>query len=146
MQSELRKAKEMLKNNGYKLTPQRRATLEVIVQNEGKHMSSEEIYMEVKKECPEIGLATIYRTIQLLEDMDIIYKHNFNDGRNRYELNHFDEDHQHHHLVCIKCGSVIEVEEDLLELLEQRIESAHHFKVLDHRLKFLGYCIKCQIS
>ena len=60
--------KEELKKKGYKLTPQRRAIVDTIIQNEGKHLTAEEIYDEVKKSCPEIGLATVYRTIILLED------------------------------------------------------------------------------
>jgi Fur family ferric uptake transcriptional regulator len=78
--------KRQLKDKGYKLTPQRRAVLDVIIENEGKHMTSEEIYGLVKKECPEIGLATVYRTLQMFEDINLVTKMNFEDGRNRYEL------------------------------------------------------------
>ncbi len=136
--------KGLLKKKGYRLTPQRRATLEVIIDNKGRHMSAEEVYFHVKKLCPEIGLATVYRTILLLEEIGIIYKHNFDDGKNRYELGHMDEDHHHHHLICLKCRQVIEVEEDLLGLLEQKIESKHNFKILNHSVKFFGYCTKCK--
>jgi len=134
----------MLKEKGYKLTPQRKATLKVILNNEGKHMSTEEIYNEVKKECPEIGLATVYRSMLLLEELGILYKHNFEDGKNRYELNNPDEDHFHHHIICLKCGSVDEVEYDLLEHLEDEIENKYGFKIVNHKLKFYGYCSKCR--
>ena len=69
--------KEDLKNKGYKLTPQRRAIVDTIVESEGKHLTAEEIYDEVKKSCPEIGLATVYRTILLLEDIGILCKLRF---------------------------------------------------------------------
>lgn len=137
--------KENLKQKGYKLTTQRRAILDVIIENREKHLSSEEIYDLVKDKYPEIGLATVYRTLQLFEELGIIYKLNFDDGRSRYELYH-DEDHQHHHLICLKCGSVIEMEGDLLENLEEAIESTKDFEIVDHNVKFFGYCSKCRIK
>ncbi|MFY9178137.1 MAG: Fur family transcriptional regulator [Caldicoprobacterales bacterium] len=136
--------KSILKENGYKLTPQRRATLEVLVNSQGEHMSTEEIYNEVRKAHPQIGLATVYRTMILLEELGILIKHNFEDGRYRYELSHPDEDHDHHHLICLKCGQVSEVEEDLLGSLEEIIDKKHGFKVVNHKVKFYGHCINCQ--
>jgi Fur family ferric uptake transcriptional regulator len=88
MVNEMNRIKEMIRAKGYKLTPQRRATLDVILRNEGKHMSTEEVFQEVKKTCPEIGLATVYRTMLLLEEAQILQRHNFDDGKNRYELKH----------------------------------------------------------
>ena len=66
-----------LKKKGYKLTPQRRAIVDTIVDNEGKHLTAEEIYDEVKINCPEIGLATVYRTILLLEEIGVVSKLTF---------------------------------------------------------------------
>lgn len=136
--------KRQLKDKGYKLTPQRRAVLDIIIENEGKHLSTEEIYESVKKQCPEIGLATVYRTLLLLEDMSLIFKLNLDDSKYRYELSHAEEDHHHHHLICLKCGKVIEVEGDLLDVLEKDIEKKYDFKILNHILKFFGYCSKCK--
>ena len=136
--------KDVLREKGYRFTKQRRATVDAIIANQGKHMSAEEIYLEVKKTCPEIGLATVYRTMLLFEEAGMLNKHNFDDGRNRYELNNPEEDHHHHHLVCIKCGNVTEVEEDLLDLLEQKIEKQHQFEIVDHKVKFTGYCNNCR--
>lgn len=136
--------KNILKENGYKLTPQRRATLEVLLNNQGEHLSTEEIYTKVRKTHPEIGLATVYRTMLLLEELGLLIKHNFEDGRNRYELSHPDEDHDHHHLICLKCGQVSEVEEDLLGSLEEIIENKHGFRVINHKVKFYGHCKNCQ--
>lgn len=140
---ETEKLKQRLKTGGYKLTPQRRAVLDVIIDNEGKHLSTEEIYDIVKKDCPEIGLATVYRTLQLLEKMGVVCRMNFDDGCNRYELIHDEEDHQHHHLVCINCGNVEEVQGDLLESLEEKIEEKYNFKITNHSVKFFGFCSKC---
>ncbi|MGG7176084.1 Fur family transcriptional regulator [Clostridium paraputrificum] len=136
--------KEDLKSKGYKLTPQRRAIVDTIIESEGKHLTAEEIYDEVKKNCPEIGLATVYRTILLLEDIGVVSRLHLNDGCSRYELVHSDETHRHHHLVCNNCNSVIEVQDDLLEELEEGIETEYGFKILDHALKFYGVCSECQ--
>ncbi|MBC5628410.1 transcriptional repressor [Clostridium sp. NSJ-6] len=135
--------KENLKEKGYKLTPQRRAILDIIIDKEGQHLTAEEIYDEVKKICPDIGLATVYRTVLLLEEVNVIYKLDLNDGCSRYELVHSDEEHRHHHLVCNKCKKVFEVQDDLLEELEERIEKTYKFKILDHSVKFFGICSDC---
>jgi Fur family transcriptional regulator, ferric uptake regulator len=134
---------ELLKEKGFKLTPQRRCVLNTILSSNGKHLSAEEIYDLVKEFCPEIGLATVYRTMQVLDELGLVYKHNFDDGRIRYEITQ-NEDHQHHHLVCKKCGKVIEVEEDLLELLETQVENKYSFSITDHNVKFFGYCNLCK--
>ncbi|MGF7431537.1 Fur family transcriptional regulator [Thermoanaerobacterium thermosaccharolyticum] len=141
--NEIDDIKESLKQKGFKLTTQRRAILDVIIENREKHLSSEEIYDLVKEKYPEIGLATVYRTLQLFDELGVIYKLNFDDGRSRYELYH-NEDHQHHHLICLKCGSVIEMEGDLLENLEEAIENTKNFQIVDHNVKFFGYCSKCK--
>lgn len=131
----------VLGEKGYKLTPQRRATLEVFSENRGQHLTTEEIYLLVKKKYPKIGIATVYRTLQLLEQLGIINKLSFDEGCSRYELAGDEEDHQH--LVCLSCGRVQEVQGDLLGYLEKKIEEKTHFKVINHRVKFFGYCKKC---
>jgi len=136
--------KEDLKKKGYKLTPQRRSIVDTIIENEGQHLTAEEIYDKVKKSCPEIGLATVYRTILLLEELGVISKLDLNDGCSRYEIVHSNETHRHHHLICNNCHEVSEVQADLLEDLEAGIEKQYRFKILDHSVKFYGICHKCQ--
>lgn len=136
--------KEKLKTKGYKLTPQRKAILDVVMANQGKHLSTEDIYDIVRKDCPDIGLATVYRTLLLLSDLDVLSKINIDDGCVRYELNIHEDDHQHHHLICSNCGDILEVVDDLLEDLERRIEAEFDFQIKDHKLKFYGICSKCK--
>ncbi|MBU5487803.1 transcriptional repressor [Clostridium sp. MSJ-8] len=136
--------KEELKKRGCKLTPQRRSIVDTIVDSEGKHLTAEEIYDEVKKRCPEIGLATVYRTITLLEEIGIVSRLQLNDGCSRYEIVHRDEKHRHHHLICNNCNEVFEVEDDLLDDLEEDIKTKYGFLILDHSVKFYGYCKACQ--
>ncbi|GAA0069483.1 transcriptional repressor [Clostridium sardiniense] len=140
---DMQELKEDLKKKGYKLTPQRRAIVDTIIKNEGKHLTAEEIYDEVKKDCPEIGLATVYRTVLLLEEVKLLSRLDLSDGCSRYEIIHQDEEHRHHHLICNQCNKVFEVEEDLLDELEQRIETKYGFKIQDHSVKFFGICEEC---
>ncbi|OPJ63625.1 Fur family transcriptional regulator [Clostridium oryzae] len=141
--SENSKLKDNLKEKGYKLTPQRRAVVDIISENEGKHLTAEEIYDLVKVDCPEIGLATVYRTLILLEDIGLVSHLDLGDNCNRYELVHENENHQHHHLICLQCSKVIEVEGDLLEELESNIENKYNFKIENHSVKFFGLCSEC---
>ena len=76
----------LLDKNGYKTTVQRKILYEVLSDNKDKHLSTEEIYDLIKNRYPNIGIATIYRTLLLFEDIGIVYKHNFDDGFSRYEI------------------------------------------------------------
>ena len=136
---------DRLRDHSYKLTPQRQTILRIFWQNKGRHLSAEDVYMLVKNQDPDIGLATIYRTLDILAEVGILQKNDFGDGRSRYEFTQRDE-HQHHHLICVQCGDVAEFDDDLLESLETVISKRNGFKVLDHHLKFFGYCSECQIK
>lgn len=136
--------KSKLQKQGYKLTTQRWAILNTIVDNQQQHLNCDEIYNIVRGEYPDLGIATVYRTIQLFEKLGIVYKLNFDDGCSRYELSVGSESHHHHHLICIECGKVIEVKLDLLESLEEEIENEEQFSIVDHNVKFYGYCNECK--
>ena len=142
----LEELKLKLKDEGFKLTHLRRNIVEVLLSANGKHMSSEEIYDIVKKDCPEIGLATVYRTLQVLDKLGYTNKLNLDDGCVRYELSLDKNAHNHHHLVCKKCSKIIEVEEDLLDQLEDVIKEKYGFDVENHDVKFNGYCSNCSKS
>lgn len=135
--------KERLKEKGCKLTLQRRSVLDVLIEHCNEHLSTEEIYGRVKEKYPEIGLATVYRTVQLFEDMGIIDRLNFDDGCSRFELASEDTVHHHHHLICETCNKVYEVENDLLDEIEKEIESKYHFRIHDHNVMFYGKCKEC---
>jgi Fur family transcriptional regulator, ferric uptake regulator len=144
MEHRIDRIKKQLHAQSYKLTPQREATVRVLLENEADHLSAEDIYLLVKEKAPEIGLATVYRTLELLSELKIIDKINFGDGVSRYDLRKEGAEHFHHHLVCIECGSVEEIMDDLLGDVEKIVESQWGFKVQDHRLTFHGLCKTCQ--
>jgi Fur family ferric uptake transcriptional regulator len=138
--------KVLLRTNGLKVTNQRIAILEVLNDRPGKHLTAEEIYDCVRKEYPDIGLATVYRTIQLLSELNLIDKLNLDDGYVRYEIgakNQEDSCHHHHHLICLECGNVYAFQDDLLENLENKIQETLGFEVSDHEVKLYGLCKKC---
>ena len=125
------------------MTPQRRVILQTLLENPNLHLSAEELYALVKEQDSEIGLATVYRTLELLEELNILHKLYFGDGRSRYELCHLQSEHHHHHLICHTCNQILEVKEDLLNQLESLIEREHGFRIVDHRVQFYGYCTEC---
>ncbi|MFB5661565.1 Fur family transcriptional regulator [Alteribacillus sp. HJP-4] len=146
MEQRIDRIKKHLHSQSYKLTPQREATVRVLLENEEDHLSAEDVYLLVKEKAPEIGLATVYRTLELLNDLEIVDKINFGDGVSRYDLRKEGADHFHHHLVCIECGSVDEIQEDLLGDVEKIVERDWDFKIKDHRLTFHGVCHRCKTN
>lgn len=132
-----------LQEKDYKLTPQRRVVMKAFLENRGFHLSADDVYNLVKQDHPEIGLATIYRTLDLLAEIGILQKRDFGDGRSRYEIAGNRDEHHHHHLICVACGKVLGVEDDLLESLEALISRKNGFRIIDHDLKFFGHCREC---
>lgn len=106
----------------------------------------EEIYDLAKEESPEIGLATIYRTVQVLLELHVIEKVTFDDGFARYELNGEEtgSGHRHHHAICTQCGKVYSLETDLLDTLEKQVFESLGFEVTDHEVKLYGLCSSVQ--
>jgi len=144
MESSIDRIKKQLSGAGYKLTPQREATVRVLLENEEDHLSAEDVFLLVREKSPDIGLATVYRTLELLNELNVVDKIQFGDGVSRYDLRQEGAAHFHHHLVCIECGAVDEIQEDLLEDVEAIVENKWNFKIKDHRLTFHGVCHRCQ--
>ena len=138
--------KKRLKEKGLKVTNQRLVVLEALETSSNQHLTAEQIFDLVKADNPEIGLATVYRTIQVLLELHLIDRVNFDDGSERYEIVRMGTKgarHHHHHLICINCGKVFEFEEDMMEGLETEIEKKTGFHVIDHEVKLYGYCKEC---
>lgn len=144
MEKRIDKIKQHLHSLSFKLTPQREATVKVLLENEEDHLSAEDVFLLVKKKSPEIGLATVYRTLELLSELNIIQKINFGDNISRYEFRSDGADHHHHHLVCLDCGKVEEINEDWLGTIEEKVENNFNFRIIDHRLTFHGICKECR--
>ncbi len=132
---------EQLESANYRMTQQRKAVLEVMIENTGHHLTAEEVLAAARHKVPNIGIATVYRTLERLAALQLIYKTLFDEGKHRYELSD-QQDHQHHHIICVACGKIFEVEEALLDSLELHLEQ-EGYKIVNHQLKVWAYCPEC---
>ena len=140
------KVKDLLREKGLKVTSQRLMVLNILSTHGDEHLTVEEIYDLAKEESPEIGLATTYRTVQVLLELHVIEKVTFDDGFARYELNGEEtgSGHRHHHAICTQCGKVYSLETDLLDTLEKQVFKSLGFEVTDHEVKLYGLCSACR--
>jgi Fur family ferric uptake transcriptional regulator len=130
-----------LKEKGFKRTRQREAILAKFLSSEG-HISTDELYSAVRKNCPRVGYSTVFRTLRLLKDAQLASEVNFSEKRKRFEHKFA---HEHHdHLVCLKCGACIEVLDNRIEKLQEKLARRHGFKPVKHRMEIFGVCRNCK--
>ena len=127
-------------SKGVKLTDQRRIIVKVLSQSkenygESDHPDVDELYNRVSKIDPKISIATVYRTVKLLEEEGILAKHDFKGGKARYEA--LDESH-HDHLINIKTGEIIEFVDEEIEKLQNKVAEKYGYKLVDHKLELYG--------
>ena len=135
-----KKVASVLSRRGYKLTPQRRAVLNVIV-NRLEHLTPSEVYERVHRDHPSVGLVTVYRTLEVLSELGLLSQvHRVGSARS-YTLTPLGH---HHHLICSLCGVVADFTDCGLEELEQRLSQDTRFKIEGHLLQFVGRCRDCQ--
>jgi Fur family ferric uptake transcriptional regulator len=141
----MEKEKDILRNyigaKKLKFTQQRERILEAFLKME-KHVSAEELYMSISKNNPEIGLATVYRTLNLLCECGLAQEKNFGTGETRFE--HIFNHRHHDHLICVKCGEIIEFENLLIEKLQDEVAAEKKFEVKSHNLEIYGICYNCR--
>ena len=130
----------MLRQHGYKLTPQRRAVLNVIALSH-EHLTPAAIYERVQQEHSDIGLVTIYRTLEILAKLGLICEVHAGGNCRSYLMRRPSE--HHHHLICSDCGAVTDFTDCDLTELEQRLSKDTGFKIKGHLLEFLGQCQSC---
>lgn len=131
---------------GYRNTPQRESVLRAVLEAEKKeeHMTVEEVFQRARRHCADIGLATVYRTLQLLTELGLVERSYLAGDIVRYELAHEDEPHCHHHMLCTECGSITEVRQDLLAAIERMLKTRYDFEVTGHTVSFSGICAECR--
>lgn len=129
-----------LKGHDCRITPQRLAVLKILAASTG-HPTVEQIYREVHAEFPTTSLATIYKTVLLLKELDEVLQLGFPDGSNRYDGN---RPFPHPHVICTKCKEIMDPELLTMGDLSEEIRSKTGYKILYHRLDFFGLCRKCQ--
>ncbi len=129
---------EKCAERGLRMTEQRRI-IATVLEEATDHPDAEELYARALKIDPRISLATVYRTVKLFEDNGILEKHEFGDGRARYE--HADREH-HDHLIDITTGEVIEFVDPEIEALQEKIARKLGYRITGHRLELYGIPIK----
>jgi len=129
---------------GYRLTVPREAILDVLSKTQ-RHLSAEDIYLAVHKGYPAVGLTTVYRTLELLAQMGMVFKFDFGDGRARYELSIGPKGtRHHHHLVCQQCGAIIDVDESTLARLQDVLLARYDFRASLRHVAIFGLCSNCR--
>jgi Fur family ferric uptake transcriptional regulator len=131
---------QALKGMGYRLTPQRMMVVEALHDAE-KHVSAEEIYAQVRARYPYANISTVYRTLELLKELGLVTEIALGDGCVRF---HPAEKGHHHHLVCQKCGKVIDLPESALDSLEKILRDDYQFKADLKHMAVFGLCSECQ--
>ncbi|MBP2657372.1 MAG: fur [Firmicutes bacterium] len=127
-----------LQGKDRKLTKQRKAILDIFV-HFNSHLTIEELYKKTVQKHPNIGMATVYRTVNLLCECGLASGFKHSDGTFRYEL----EKECHNHLICIKCGRLIEDTDSQIEVLQNKWARKNHFKILHTRVEVYGLCSNC---
>ena len=138
----LEQFKNLLKENALKFTRQRELVLKFLYENDG-HFTPEDIYNLLKQDNPNlnIGIATVYRTLSLLESSHIASSISFGVQGKKYELG---LKKHHDHLICTKCGDIIEFFDKIIEEKQEEIAKKFNFQMTDHTMKIVGLCKKCQ--
>ena len=121
--------KKKIREHKYKFTTQRQVILQAFLESKENHMCAEDVYEFVRDNNPEIGLATVYRSLELFTSLELLKKLDFGDGRSRYELNDHNLAHSHY---------------DFMNKMKEKIKKENEFAIVDYQLKFYGYCADCE--
>ena len=134
--------KALLKEKALKFTNQREKILETLYYSD-EHLTPEALYQLIKEKYPELnaGIATVYRTLAMLEENNIVSSLSFGAQGKKYELGA--KDH-HDHMICTKCGEITEFFDEVIEERQHKIAEEHGFKMQDHSMQIYGICKKCQ--
>ena len=130
-----------LRRHSRKVTEPRRSILDILRQHHHP-LTNKEIFGAMPKGACD--LATIYRSMHLLEGMGIIKRFDFGDGVARFELVTAGDDGHHHHLICVRCAQIVEIVDCFAPELEQEIAARNGFTAITHKLEFFGVCARCQ--
>jgi len=128
---------EELKKAGLKITLPRVKILAILQTPENQHVSAEDVYKILLEQHEEIGLATVYRVLNQFDDAGIVTRHHFEGGKSVFELT---QKKHHDHLVCLKCGKVVEFEDEVIEERQREVAKHHKIKLTNHSLYLYGEC------
>ncbi len=131
---------QKLRQRNFRITPQRIAVLKILAFSE-EHPSVENIYEKVKEDFPTTSLATVYKTVTLLKELNEVLELGFPEGSNRYDGN---KPYPHPHLICTNCKKIVDPDLASLKDMTQELVSDTGFQIINDRLDFFGICPDCQ--
>ena len=135
-------SRKALNGVGMRVTHQRALIMEIIRKGRG-HLDADEIYRRAREKETRLSLSTVYRTLQMLKKLGLVEELHFDEGHHHYEVKPSAE---HHHLVCLGCGRVIEFYYPLSRYLRKRVPEAKDFDITETEIRMTGYCAKCRRS
>lgn len=141
MNDRLETFREWIKEQGLKSTAQRDDIAQVFF-NANRHISVEELRSEVRQVNPRVGYATVYRTLKLLKECGLAAERHFADGQARFEK--VEEEHHHDHLICERCGRIIEFVHPEIEALQEEMAHRFGFVATTHKMEIYGICQECR--
>ncbi len=133
---------QTLKERGHRLTPQRQLILEAVEAAEG-HVSAETVHARVAAQFPQVNISTVYRTLELLQNLGLVTHTHFDDG---IALYHLAEDSHHQHMICRGCGQETEIAVSELATLDQHLQSAYGFHADLTHFAIIGTCQSCHAA
>ena len=135
---------KIIQKSPYKLTPQREKIVEILVENSELHLSAEELYFILKEKTPDIGIATVYRTLDIFYELKILEKISFSNWVSKYHLRQSVDGQLHHDLICTNCNTIEKVSNPIFNKLIEYMKKEYSFEVQDNSLAFYGTCAKCK--
>lgn len=132
-----------MRSRGYRVTPQRKAVLEAMAGSGNRPLNPSDIHQLALERLPDIGLATVYRTVELLCELGIVHPVHLHEDSQYYEFNTGDH---HHHMVCVSCGGISPYQGCKPEVLEESVRDESDFLLVSHCLSLFGYCGGCRAS
>ena len=128
-----------LRRLGLRITPQRLLILQAL-EGRDAHLTAEDIFSQVRARYPNVHISTVYRTLEMLQDLGMVTETDLGEGKRQY---HWAERGQHHHLVCSRCGQILELDPAHLRPLEKAIKDHYGFRPSLHHFAIFGLCSRC---
>ena len=138
---ELKKFMKVLRNENLKLTQQRVEIFREVCDSD-EHREAEDIYLALRERDVHVSRSTVYRTMNILYQHDLVWRMNIGDGKWRYE--HWLDCHQHDHLICIRCGTIVEFMNPQIEEIQKDVADKFNYKLVRHVHQLFGLCKQCR--
>ncbi len=140
MTGSLKTKHKALNVSGLRVTNQRALILDIVRHGQG-HLDADEVYRRAREKQPRLSLSTVYRTLRLLKKLGLIEECHFDESHHHYEVK---PPAEHHHLVCLSCGRVIEFHYPLSRYVKRSVAEAKDFDIIETEVRMTGYCSKCR--